>query len=392
MTVFKSFLKVARRNIGSVAIYVIIMLVMSFIMLSYLGDTGGDLQVSTSDYKVAVINGDGADPLTQGLLSFLGSRAQLVPLEDTGEKAVLDTLFWREADHVLRIPAGFSQSLQTGHPLAITTMSSPNDYAHMYVDTYVNRFLATLRLYQERSADMDPALLLAQVNQDLKDEVMIAPVSGQGDAYLSTVWYFRYASYTLLAAVASGMGVVMAVLQKKRLVMRARVSSTSETSRNIQLFLAGLLYSSIIWLVLVILGVAVTRLPLAQLLAPRFRLILLSSFLYMLICMAISLVVSSFTQNRNVITGVNKVIALGSSFLGGVFVPVEVMGDQVAAMGKALPAYWYTQAVRGIGEAADNLGTALPGYWRHMGILGLMLAVLLAATLLINSLKRQRGL
>ena len=81
MTVFKSFLKVARRNIGSVAIYVIIMLVMSFIMLSYLGDTSGDLQVSTSDYKVAVINGDGEDPLTQGLLSFLGSRAQLVPLE-----------------------------------------------------------------------------------------------------------------------------------------------------------------------------------------------------------------------------------------------------------------------------------------------------------------------
>lgn len=391
MTVFKGFLGVARRNKGTVAIYLIIMMVMSVFMLQSVGDTQGDLSVSTSDYRVGIINEDGADPITAGLVDFLGQRAEVKNLNDTSEKGVLDSLFWRESDHVLRIPRGFGASLATAQPMMIETMSSPNDYTHMYVDTYINRFLATLQLYMQRSPAAAPDTLLAQVNQDLAAQVDILPVSGQPDAHAGTVWYFRYLSYPLLAAIASGMGVVMAVMQKKELVQRARVSSVSELWRNIQIVLAGLLYSSLIWLALVLLGLLLTRLPVSQLTSARFLLILLSSFVYMLICMAIALVVSAFTQRRDVINGVNNVIALGSSFLGGVFVPVEVMGDQVLAMGKALPAYWYTLAVRGIGEAADNLGAALPAYWRHMGILGLMLAVLLAATLLINSLRRQRG-
>ena len=127
------------------------------------------------------------------------------------------------------------------------------------------------------------------------------------------------------------------------------------------------------------------------LLTPRFLLILLTSFFYMLICMSISLLISSFTQNRNAINGINNVVALGSSFLGGVFVPIEVMGDTITGIGKMLPAYWYSLAVRGLGDANSLAGSAMSSYARQMSILGLMLLVLLSASLLINKIKRQTG-
>ena len=118
---------------------------------------------------------------------------------------------------------------------------------------------------------------------------------------------------------------------KRNLVLRTRVSSLSETRRNGQMVLAALTYSSVIWVVLVVVGAITSRLSLAHVLTPRFGLMLLGSFLYMLISMSIALLACAITQKQNVITGVTNVVALGSSFLGGVFVPVEVLGEGVLA-------------------------------------------------------------
>jgi ABC-2 type transport system permease protein len=156
--------------------------------------------------------------------------------------------------------------------------------------------------------------------------------------------------------------------------------------------LAALTYSSVIWVVLVVVGAITSRLSLAHVLTPRFGLMLLGSFLYMLISMSIALLACAITQKQNVITGVTNVVALGSSFLGGVFVPIEVLGEGVVRIGKVLPAYWYTTAVRAVGDAGE-LGTApLHTYWQGMGIMTLMLGVLLGATLLVNKIRRQRGI
>lgn len=390
MTVFKAFFQVARRNLTVVLIFIGMMMVITVLAFQSLGDTRGELKVSTKDYRVGIINEDGEDPLTRGLLDFLGARALLVPIGD-GENDARDALFWREAAYILRIPAGFGASLKTAHPLVINTQTAPDDYTSMYVETYTNRFLATLRLYMDTNPNLTTQALITQVHEDLKDEIVFLPSQERTPIHMKTVWYFRYLSYPLLAAIASGMGMVLASMKKSLVEQRARVASQSELSRNMQIFLAGLLYSGIIWLILVLLGVFQTKLPMTELLTPRFLLILLTSFFYMLICLSISLLISSFTQNRNAINGINNVVALGSSFLGGVFVPIEVMGDTITGIGKMLPAYWYTLAVRGLGDANTLAGSAMSSYARQMSILGLMLLMLLSASLLINKIKRQTG-
>ncbi len=231
------------------------------------------------------------------------------------------------------------------------------------------------------------------MEEDLRAETQLVQARQADEATnTSMAWYFRYISYPLLAAITSGLGMVVAALLKRSVVQRTQVSRLSETRRNAQMTLAAELYSMAVWVVLLLVGAWVTQLNLNTVFTPRFKRQVLGSFLYMLLSMAIALLVCSFTQKQNVITGITNVIALGSSFLGGVFVPVEVLGEGVVNIAKVLPAYWYTAAVRAVGDAGELGGAPLTAYWRGVGILTLMLAVILSATLLVNKVRRHRGI
>lgn len=392
MTVFKNFFQVARRTCFQVALYIGIMVLISVLLIQSLGQNMDELTVSTQHYNLAILNRDADDPVSQGLADFLGQRTQKVEIKE-GERAIQDALFWRDADYILEIPAGFGQALIAGQQKQILSYASPNDYTHRYVDAYLNRYLAAFALYQEQLPNESPASIDKLVQADLGKETEFMPAfPASQQAHSTTAWYFRYISYGLMAAIINGLGVVYLVLQRRDLTLRFRVSSTRELSRNAQLVLAGLVYASLIWLILVAVGMIRTKASLALMLTPRFRLIVLASFLYVLICMALALLLSNLTQKQNVFNGISNVIALGSSFLGGVFVPMEVLGEQVRTLGKVLPAYWYTTAIRAVGDVAQLSPASLTAYWQGMGILALMLGVLLTATLLVSKVKRQKGL
>lgn len=119
MTVFKAFFQVARRNLTVVLIFIGMMMVITVLAFQSLGDTRGELKVSTKDYRVGIINEDGEDPLTRGLLDFLGARALLVPIGD-GENDARDALFWRRPLTSCASPRALGPPLKQRIPLSST--------------------------------------------------------------------------------------------------------------------------------------------------------------------------------------------------------------------------------------------------------------------------------
>ena len=392
MTVFSSFFKVAKRRVVAVAIYLGLMLVMTVMITAAVGDRPGELTVSTQDYRIAIRNEDTGDEVTDALVRFITERTRVRPLPET-ERALEDALFWRDVDYVLHFDKGFGQRVLAGEAPEVIAYASPNDYAHMYVDTYVNRFLGTLQAYRAALPGETVAHSLKRVEQDLSAQTPLLSAKVDQESLPETLlaWYFSYVSYPLLAALTTGMGMILATMLEKRLVVRSRASSLSERKRNAQLVLAGWAYGTLIWLILVVMGVLTSKAHLSTLMQPKFLKMLLGSYLYMFICAVLALLVSSLTQQREVINGVTNVVALGSSFLAGVFVPVELLGENVVRIGKLLPAYWYTAAVRAVGDAPVQTPEVTAEYWRCMGILVLMLGVLMAATLLVSKHKRAQG-
>lgn len=393
MTVFRSFFQVAKRNLWPVFAYVGIMVLMTWLIVSSVGDRGQQLTVATQDYQIAIINHDEGDELSQALVSFLADRAQIKDIGQ-GEKAVRDALFWNDVSYVLEIPQGFGAALVRGEQMQVLSYVSPNDYVHMYIDAHLNRFLATVQVYMGQMPADSLGESIRRAEKDLLEETAILPANNQPQQGWSKgiYFYFTYVSYPLLAAISSGMGIVLTVVLQKKLMFRNRVGSLSEAGRNVQLALAGLCYSSLIWLLLVACGLVLIGIELSALREPRFLYMLGASYLYMLTCMAITLLITAFTTKSHVISSVSNVVALGSSFLGGIFVPAELLGDHVLRLGKLLPAYWYTQAIKTVGEAVSMNPELRTQFWQQLTIVALMLATLLISALIVNKYKRQRGI
>ena len=51
-------------------------------------------------------------------------------------------------------------------------------------------------------------------------------------------------------------------------------------------------------------------------------------------------------KKAETVSMVSNVIALGMSFLSGVFVPIEFLGDGIIKVAHFLPAYWYIMGAR----------------------------------------------
>ena len=68
---------------------------------------------------------------------------------------------------------------------------------------------------------------------------------------------------------------------------------------------------------------------------------IINSFIFTFCALTLSILISSLTNNKNAISGIVNVIALGSAFLCGAFVPAEYLPSSVLNFAHILPAYYY---------------------------------------------------
>ena len=68
---------------------------------------------------------------------------------------------------------------------------------------------------------------------------------------------------------------------------------------------------------------------------------MLNAFLFTFCSLTIALLISTLVTDKNAVSGIVNVIALGSAFLCGAFVPAEWLPKGVLQIAHALPAYWY---------------------------------------------------
>ena len=72
-------------------------------------------------------------------------------------------------------------------------------------------------------------------------------------------------------------------------------------------------------------------------------LFIINSLIYTINATALSFLIGSLVTNKNAVTGIVNVIAIGSSFLCGVFVPMQYLPESVKTMGHALPTFYYVK-------------------------------------------------
>ena len=111
---------------------------------------------------------------------------------------------------------------------------------------------------------------------------------------------------------------------------------TSKFNRD--LLLSNSLFALVLWILYIILSFILIGNTMFTL---HGLIYILNSFVFALCTLCIAFLLGNCIRNKDAINGIINVIALGSSFLCGAFVPMEYLPKSVLNIAHILPSYYY---------------------------------------------------
>jgi len=334
MPVFKCFGKIVKKNKVSFMIYIVIFVAV-LIIFTKVGSSNTDTLFSDAAVPIAIIDQDGS-ALSEALTAYIGERHQLIDLENDSE-ALQDALFFREIEYILWIPDGFEKAfVSEGDNLKLENTKLPDSTSGIYIDQQIDRYLATLRAYLNSEFEFSDAL--SSTEKDLALSTTVELSTGE-QAEVSTIsFFFQYLPYVLIAVIISALGPVFMEFNKKELARRTEASSLSLKSKNMQMALGCIVVSLILWGLFMI---AITVSNINDIFTLTSALRIFNSLIFLIISIGIAFLLGQFLKNSESLNFITNCIALGMSFVCGIFIPQELLGSGILFIAKFLPAYWY---------------------------------------------------
>lgn len=342
MQVFKLCLKVLKKNIPQLMIYIILFLVISLIMSSSMAkEAPQDNSFTQTKANLCFISKEDS-PLINGLKEELSKVANFVDLPDETE-ALQDALYFRNVSYILRVPDGFTAKFLAGEDVQLSKTIVPASYSNAYLDLTVNQYLNTAKLYVQQTSNISQEKLVENIRRDLSVSTAVELQTPQNKtvSHIYANYFFNYLSYALLSVLILGISALMLVFNETELKRRNACSPLSTHSYNMQFILANLFFAFISWFIIV-------GFCLLFNLNNSFNLntlyFILNSLVFTLCGVSISFLIGNLVSNINAISAISNVVTLGLCFISGVFVPSELLSDKVLKIASFTPTYWFVQA------------------------------------------------
>ena len=351
MIVFKNYLKIARTYALTILIYTFIFLGLNIIVGMY-NSSATDYQ--STEVNIAIINHDGKSDLVTGLTDYISKNGNLITIKDDQE-AMRDALFFRQVDYIMIIPENFNQDFISGKDVSIETMELPDAYNSIYSKNLLNKYLNTARLY----INSNVSEFSTMIEQDLNNTVKVSLNGQQNDIDFSKVTdYYNFANYMLVTITMVVITMIMVSFNEEKIKRRNLVAPISYQSMNRQLLLGNYTVGFLIWGLYVMFSFILY--PQAMF-SYNGLLLVINSIALMIFIQVFSFLLTKFTSNREILSGIGNVIGLGSSFLCGAFVPQSMLSPFVISIAKFLPPYWFIKNNNEIAKIAQfNLDSLNP--------------------------------
>lgn len=388
MQVYRAFFKIIQKNRGQILIYLVVFMVLA-LLLSSTYNPPQDTDFTKVKVNIAFINDDGDSELVAGLKSYLGKNANLVDLPDDPQK-LQDALFFRQVEYILRVPAGFSEALLSGQEVQLEKTTVPDSTSNVYMDLLINKYLNTAETYTTYLPDLTATELVNYLEKDLAEATAVTMIeSGSHSATAEkSGYYFNYLSYSMFAILILGVCSVMLVFNDTDLKRRNLCSPIRSANMNFQMILGNISFAILTWLVLISASFVMYG---SFMFTETGLLLLLNSFIFTLAALAISYLIGNLVKSRGAMSAVANVFALGTSFISGVFVPQELLGDNVLTIASFTPTYWYIKANNEIAAAASFNATNLQSIFTSMVLVLAFGVAVLAVTLVLIKQRRVEG-
>lgn len=335
MTVFKTFWKIVNKYKGTIILYTVMLISFGGINL-----TSNDTTTTFTSTlpNIAIVNNDQKSVLTNNLISYLSENSKVVDIENDEEK-INDALFYRDVSYVVYIPKNYTNDVLKGMNPTID-IKSTNDYTSSLEEMMLTDYLNLQNTYLKLTTDQ--AKLTNYINDTLKDKSEVVLTSKVDTKSFSKVSrYFNFASYSILAVVIFIITLVLTSFKEKTVNKRIVVSSMNYKKHNGLILKSSLVYALIVWVLFSLLAIILLG---KSLLNIRGLLLILNTLIFTLQALTFALLISSLVNNKDAIGGIVNVVALGSAFLCGAFIPSIYLPEKVVSISHIFPAYYYNNS------------------------------------------------
>lgn len=334
MTVFKTFLKIVDRNKFIIILYTVILLVFAGFSMQT-NETNTNFVANKPD--VLIVNKDKNIGVTKNLIAYIENNSNIVDIEKT-ENAINDALFYRDINYIIYIPENYRKDFLNGLNPQIEVKSTGN-YEAEFSEMILSRYIKVSNTYVKNIDDEEK--LIEKINDTLAKETEVKVTSKLDTDNLSkATYYYNFLNYSLLAGLVYVICIILSSFRAEKIRKRTIISSMNYKKFNRQLLLSNGMLAIILWAFYVILSFML----IGDIMLTAHGLILIAnSFIFSICALTISFLIANLVNNKNAINGIVNVIGLGSSFLCGAFVPVELLPDSVLKIAHILPSYWYIQ-------------------------------------------------
>ena len=316
MPVFKAFFAIAKKRRNAALIYLGVYAVIT-LLLSALSQDSINENFKASQRSIAITDEDNTDA-SRALCDYLASIHQVTTPEPGEDTALLDAIYYRTLNYAMVIPEGFEDRVLAGETKdLVSSLTIPGSSSSQYVDNQITQYVQALQLYLAGGDTIAEAI--DHTDHTISDLPKVSVTSFQmsdADTNSMVFYFFQYLPYIFLAILFAGMAPILVTL---------------------------------------------------------------NSLAFLLFTTALSLLISTFSPDDNVLNMLANIVGLSMSFLCGVFVPQSMLSGSVLAVGRFLPAYWYIRAnnmLAGFGKEVFDLGF----YWKCIGIQLLFAAAMFALT------------
>ncbi len=385
MQVFKLYFKILKTMFGQVLMYIGIFTGISVLLFNQ-QKNNDPLDYKEVSQKISIVDNDNS-AASQALNKNLTASNELIELPDYESDTIQDELYNRNVSNVIIIPNGFSDALiknEAGD--MITVYNLPGTMMASIVTNNINNYIKTLRAnlvsrQNVSEADMKECISLTDTALAKKADVEI---TSHIDTKLSLIRdLYRYLAYLFIALAVSSVSPILVSLYKKDVNVRQNCSAIKQSSYNMQLFLSILLTGVGFCSVFVVLALVLAGPVIFSL---KGLLYILNMVIFMTISLAIAFLVANITSTINVLSMFANIIGLGCSFLGGVFVPIEMLSDGVIKAALFLPSYWYIAGNNSILTMGTQ--TSVTDTFAKLGIEALFALAIILVALTIQKIKR----
>ena len=328
MTIFKTYWKIVKKNIGIIILYTVMLLVFGTMNLKA---NKNSFEFISSKPDIIIVN-NSSGIITDNLISYLKTNANVKNI--TNENDIDDAVFFRDANYVIYIPKEFENKIENGKEFNIDIKTN-NSYDSYIASELLNRYLDVFSKYM--NLYNDKILAIQKLDNTLNKKASVI-IENKTSLNSKTSLFYNFSSYSIMAIVIYIICLVLSSFNDEKISKRTNVSGMNYKTFNNYLYISSFTFTFIIFIVYLILSFLILK---SSILNINGILYGLNMFIFFIVSFTMAILISNLVKSKGAISGVVNVISLGSAFLCGAFIPVKYMPSFALKIAHIFPTFYF---------------------------------------------------